>query len=454
MATSSVTSTPAFNGSSTYATQLAAVISHSVAIASLPMTQLQSTQSSLTNQQTELQTISTAFSSIQTAITSLDGATGTSSFSASTGDSTIAQPSVSSGAMAGTYSLNVTSIGSQTNTISQNGLTTVTDPSASNIDASSSYTLSVNGHSYSIANTSGTLDDLAQAITNSSANVQATVVNVGSSSSPDYRLSIQSLDYAPDTIQLNDGTKDLLTTLATGSSVTYQVNGQPSSGISSSSREVTVSPGLSVQLLKTGSTDVTVSQSAANIASALSSFTTAYNSVLNEIDKNRGQNGGALSGQSVVYELQDQLRSLANYSSSGNGSVNSLTDLGLTFDSTGALQFDASTFDQAVSNSSNDVLNFLGSSSSGFLKTANSTLSSVTDASTGILTGASTTISNELTTIGGKITDDQTNISQLQQKLTDQMATVDATISSLQNQLSEVTDLFTQMQTDAKLQNG
>ncbi len=453
MATS-VTSTPAFNGSSTYANQLAQVIAHSVAIASLPMTQLQSTQTSLTNQRTELQTISTAFSSIQAAVTSLDGATGTTSFSASVADSTVAEPSVSSGAMAGTYSLNVTSIGSQTNTISQNGLTTVSDPTAGNIDASSSYTLSINGSNYSIENPSGTLDGLAQAITNSSANVQATVVNVGSSSSPDYHLSVQSLNYAPDTIQLNDGTKDLLTTLATGTSVTYQVNGQPSSGITSSSRDVTVSPGLTVQLLKIGSTDVTVSQSASNIASALSSFTTAYNSVLNEIDKNRGQNGGALSGQSIVYNLQNQLRSLANYSSSGSSSVNSLADLGLTFDSTGALQFDVSTFDHAVSNSSNDVLNFLGSSSAGFLQTADSTLTSITDASTGILTGASTTVSNELTAIGTKITDDQTNISQLQQKLTDQMATVDATISSLQSQLSEVTGLFAQMQTNARLQSA
>ena len=453
MATS-LTSTPAFNGSSTYASQLAQVITHSVAIASLPMTQLQSTQTNLTSQQTELQTISNAFSSIQTAISSLNSATGTSSFSAATSDSTVAEPSVSSGAMAGTYSLNVTSIGSQTNTISQNGLTPVTDPTAGNIDASSSYTLSINGVNYSVANPSGTLDGLAQAITNSSANVQATVVNVGNSSAPDYRLSIQSLDYAPDTIQLNDGTNDLLTTLATGTSVTYQVNGQPSSGITSSSREVTVSPGLSVQLLKTGSTDITVSQSASNIASALSSFTTAYNSVLNEIDKNRGQNGGALSGQSIVYELQNQLRSLANYSSSGSSSVNSLADLGLTFDSTGALQFDIGTFDHAVSNSSNDVLNFLGSSNAGFLKEANSTLASVTDTSTGILTGASTTISNELTTVAAKITVDQTNISQLQQKLTDQMATVDATISSLQSQLSEVTGLFAQMQTNARLQSA
>lgn len=449
MATTSTTSST-FNGSSTYATQLQQVITHSLAIASLPVTQLQRTQTTLTGQQTELQTLSTSFASLETAIYSLGSSTGTGSFAATTGDSTIVQPTVSSGAMAGTYSLNVTSLGSRTNTISQDGLATVTDPNRGNIDSASSYTLSVNGTTYSITDSAGTLNGLAQAITNSSANVQATVVNVGSTSSPDYRLSIQSLQYAPDAIQLNDGTNDLLTTLSSGTNVTYQVNGQPSAGITSSSRDVTVSPGLTVQLLKTGSTDVTVSQSAANIESALSSFATGYNSVLNEIDKNRGQNGGALSGQSVIYELQGQLRSLANYSSAGTGAITSLADLGLTFDSTGAMQFDSSAFSRAVSTSSGDVLSFIGSSTAGFLQAATSTLSSVTDSTSGILTGASNTVASQLTTIAGKISDDQANLTQLQQKLTDQMATVDATISSLQQQLSEVTTLFAQMQTDAK----
>ena len=449
------TSSPIFNGSSTYAAQLQQVITHAVAVASLPLAQLQTTQTTLGSQQTELQAITSSFSSMQTAIASLESATGAGAFSASASDSSVATASLSTGAMAGSYLLNVTDIGAQTNTISQNAPQTVTDPSQGNIDSSATYTLSVNGKDYAISDASGTLNGLAEAITNSAANVQATVVNVGSSSSPDYRLSVQSLDYAPDSIQLSDGTQNLLQTLSTGSNVAYQVNGQPDTPISSSTRNVTISPGLTVDLLKTGSATVTVAQSSLPMANALSSFANAYNSVVAELNKNRGQAGGALSGQSIIYQLENQLRSLAGYSASGNGSINSLTDLGLSFDQNGNLQFDSSAFDKAAATSPNDLLNFIGTASSGgFLASATAALNSITDPRGGVLAGASQTLSDELSGVATRISDDQTQITQLQQKLTNQMANVDATISSLQQQLTEVTDLFLQMQTNARLSNG
>lgn len=451
--TNTASSSLYFSGSSTYAAQLQQTITQAVNIASLPMQQLQKQQTTLTGQQTELQTITSDFSSLQTAITALGNATGTGAFTSSVSDSSVASATVSSGVMAGNYSLSVSSIGSQTNAISNAGLTTVTDPTSQNIDSSSNYTLTVNGSTYTITDSTATLNGLAQAITNSSANVQATVVNVGSSSSPDYRLSIQSLAYAPDTIQLSDGTNDLLSTLSTGSNVTYQVNGQPATPISSSSRNVTLSPGLSAQLLATGTTDVTVSQSATGVENALSSFANAYNSVVAELNQNRGQNGGALAGQSVVYQLQDALQSLANFST-GSGSITSLSALGLSFDDSGNLEFDPSTFAQTASTAGGDLLNFIGTSSSGFLQAANNFVTSVTDPNTGILTQASQETASQLSTIATKISDDQTQVTQLQQSLTTQMADADAAISSMEQQLTEITDLFSTMQANERASGG
>ncbi|MBV8864312.1 MAG: flagellar filament capping protein FliD [Acidobacteriaceae bacterium] len=454
MATSNVNSTSYFNGSSTYAAQLQQTIKQAVNIASLPVKQLQTQQATSEGEQAELQNVTSSFSAMQAAISALGSSTGVGAFSATVSQSSIASASISSGVMAGNYSLNVISIGSQTNTISQNGGPVVIDPSVSNISSSRSYTLSLNGASYSISDPGGTLNGLAQAINSSSANVQASVVNFGSSGSPDYRLSVQSLSYSPDTIQLNDGTSDLLSTLSTGSNVTYQINGQPSTAINSSSRSVVVSPGLSVQLLQTGTTQITVAQSASNMESALSAFASAYNSIVAELDKNRGQNGGALTGNSIIYELQNQLQSLANYSP-GSGSIGSLADLGLSFDDSGDLQFDAASFNQTAGTSPNDLLNFIGSSTSGgFLEAANNMLTAVTDPTSGILTGASNDLTSEIASIGTKITGDQSQVSQLQQSLTTQMAKVDSTISSLQSQLTEITDLFSQMQTNQRADSG
>ena len=453
MATS--TSAPLlFNGSSTYAAQLQQTITHAVAVASLPLTALQRSQTQLTNQQSELQTVTSSFAAMQTAVNSLGSATGIGAFAATVSTPAIASAAISSGIMAGSYSLNVSSIGSQTNAISQNGQAIVTDPSTTNIDASTTYTLSLNGHSYSISDSSGTLNGLAQAINSSSASVQASVVNVGGPSSPDYRLSVQSLNYAPDSISLNNGTTDLLNTLSTGTNVTYQVNGQPSTPISSNSRSVTVSPGLSVQLLQAGTTQVTVAQSASNLASALSSFASAYNSINAELTKNRGQNGGALSGNSIIYQLQNQIQSLAQYSTA-TGSIHSLSDLGLAFDPSGTLTFDPSVFTKTASSAPNDLLNFIGTASTnGFLSAATNALNSITDPSNGPLSTAAGDLSNQLSAIATHITDDQASIATLQQKLTQQMANVDSTISSLQSQLSEITSLFTQMQTNQRALSG
>ncbi|HLH01608.1 MAG TPA: flagellar filament capping protein FliD [Bryobacteraceae bacterium] len=448
-ATSSSTST--FNGTSTYASQLQQTITRAVSIASLPLTQLQSTQTTLTNEQSELQTITSTFSSLQTALNSLSSSSGSGAYAATVSDSTVASATVSSGVMAGNYTVNVSSIGSQTNTISANGLTTVTDPTSDNLDSSTSYTLTLNGTNYNISDSSGTLDGLAQAINLSGANVQASVINIGSPSSPDYRLSVQSLNYAPDTIQLTDSSNNsLLNTLSTGSNVTYQVNGQPSTPISSNTRSVTLSTGLNVQLLQTGTSQVTVSQSPTNLANALSSFATAYNSINAELNKNRGQNGGALTGNSLIYQLESQLGSLANFSMS-SGSIQSLSSIGLTFDQNGNLNFNQSTFTAAFAANPNDVLNFIGTSTSGgFLQTASNTLTSITDPTTGSLTTANTNFTNQLTTIASQITDEQSKISNLQDTLTQQMSAADATIASLQNQLSMMTNLFAQEQANER----
>jgi flagellar hook-associated protein 2 len=441
------TSVTPFTGSSPFAAQLQQVISTAVARASAPLQQLTTEQSTLQGQQNELQTLSNDFTSLQTALDSVTNAVANNGLSAQISNSAVASATVSSSALQGTYSLNVTSIGSQANTISTNSLPTVTDPSTQSIDASSSYTLTVEGQTYTVIPSGSSLDALVDAIDNSGANVQATVVNVGSTASPDYRLSIQSTNFAPANIQLSDGTNNLLQTVAPGSYVQYQVNGEPATPVNSTSRQLTISPGLNVSVSGTGATNISVAASTTAVSTALNNFVTAYNTAAGDLEKNRGQNGGALSGQSIVYELQNQLNNIANYSSA-TGPVTSLASLGLSFDSSGNLTFDPSALS---ANNSQDVLNFLGSASSGgFLQSATNTLNGVTNATSGLLPDATQTLTSELSSIGTQISNDTTKVNNLQQTLTTQMASADAAISSLEQQVTEITTLFASMQQDSK----
>ncbi len=434
------TTTTYFNGQSAYAAQLNNTIARAVQTATLPITQLQDEQSTLTGQQTEIQTLGTDFESVQSALSALNSAVGSGSFSATVDTPAVASAAVSSGAAAGTYSLDVTSIGAQTNTISAAGVPPVTDPTSTSISSSGSFTLTVDGKNYSLSPSGKTLDDLVAAINASGANVQATVVNVGGSSSADYRLSVQSTQYAPDTIQLSDGTNNgLLTTLSTGSNVTYEVNGETPAA-SSTSRSLTLSTGLTANVLGVGTTNITVSQDSSGISNALSSLVTAYNAASTELTNNRGQGTGALTGDPLVSELQAALDSVANYESPSSSGLNSLTQLGVSFNTSGALEFNQATFS---ANSLSDVSSFLGSQSGGgFLETAYVTVASLTDSTSGVITEAGNNIGTSITNLATEITNKQAQVSQLQTNLTTQMAAADAALSSLEGQLSQVTDLF------------
>src|SRR4051794_7612040 len=373
MSTTSSTSSTGFTGSSAYAADLQTAISRAIGFAALPLQLLQNQQNAFNRQQSEIQTLSSKFSSLQTTLNNLNTAVSSGSYTASSSTATVATAYASSGVKAGSYSITVGSIGSHTNTLSDDGLTTVTDPSTGNISGAANYTLTVDGSSYQISNQAGTLSGLVDALNTSGANVQATMVNVGSASLPDYRLSVQGTKYANNAIQLSDGTHSLLGTILPGSNVTYQVNGRPAV-INSDSRSITLSTGLTVNVLQAGSTDVAVAQSSTQASNALSAFANAYNNVVDELATSRGQGGGALAGQSIVYTLSSSLRSLLG-GGTASGNVQSVSDLGLNFDQNGHLNFDATAFSGVSSSSLANVLNFLGSSTGGgFLQAANNAL--------------------------------------------------------------------------------
>jgi flagellar hook-associated protein 2 len=205
-----------------------------------------------------------------------------------------------------------------------------------------------------------------------------------------------------------------------------------------------ISPGVTVNVLAAGPTNIAVAANSSSLSNALSSFATSYNSAVDELVKNRGQNGGALAGESVVSQLQNTLNSVAGYSSGSSGSVNSLTDLGLTFDANGHLQFDASALSSATPSSLTNALSFLGSETSGgFLQAASKALSNVTDATNGLITQQTSSLATSIESLTTKIGTAQTNLTTMQNNLTTQLANADAAIASLQAQVSEITALFT-----------
>jgi flagellar hook-associated protein 2 len=435
---------PSFNGVSSYASDLQQVINRSLQIAAMPQQQLQNQLQDMNSQSSELTALDSKFAALQTAIQQLDSSLGVSSYAATSSDSTLVGASVSAGAAEGTYTIDVSDPGSYSTSISDSSLPSVTDPNSTSISSSNSFTLTVNGNTTTINPDSNTLTSLRDAINASSTGVQASIINTGGSS-PQYQLVLRSATLGPDSIQLNDGSRDLLDTLTTGGLATYDVNGLGNS-IQSNSRTVTLAPGVTVNLLQATPSGqpvtVSVSRNTTSVGSAVSGFVDAYNAAVVELDTQVGANAGPLSGESIVRSLYDSLSQIAVYSGS-SGAVNSLADMGVTLDQYGKLTFDSSQFD---SDSVAALQSFLGSGSTGgFLQAATDALNGVEDSTNGSLKSAIQDLNKQITTQNAEISDQTQQLSDLQDSLNQQMATADALIASLESQKSYMTGLFQAM---------
>jgi flagellar hook-associated protein 2 len=426
-------------GSSTFASDLQASVTRALSIASLPMQALQADQSTISGETSELSTLGGLFSTLQTSLQSISSATGTNALQAAVGDQTIVSANVTGSALPGTYTIDVLNAGSASSAMS-NSATAVTDPTSQDISTSTSFTLTVGTTNYNIS--ASNLNALATAINSSGAPVQAVVINVGSPTAPNYQLSLQSTALGNVALQLNDGTNNLLTPLNTGASASYTVDGQPPSGITTNSSTVTIAPGLNVTLENQGTTTVSVSSNLGSVSSELSSFVTAYNAAVAEVQKNVGQNGGALVGDSSVLDMEQALTQMITYSGS-SGSITSLAQLGVEFTQQGTLTLDSSTLSGLSQSQINDALTFLGDpNSSGFLQYANNTLNSITDPISGAVATETQSLQNQNTQDQTEITNDQAQLTLMQTNLQNQMAQANALIATLQNQTNFLQGLF------------
>jgi flagellar hook-associated protein 2 len=442
---SSDPASPAATGLSAYAASLQNALNRSIGLAALPLQLLQSQQSQLSSQASALNALDLRFSVLQSTISNLNSSS-QNLLACSVSDATVITASTAAGALPGIYSVHVTDAGSSSSSISADTLPTVNDPTIQSISGSSTFTLTIGGVPQTITPAGNNLNALAAAINSAAGvSVQATIVNVGPPTAPDYRISLQSNTLGNVSLQLNDGSTDLLTTLTTGTSAQYQVNGSPSTPISTDSRSVTIAPGVTVNLLKAGTSTVTVSQSASAVVNALSTFVTAFNGSVDELNKSFGQNAGPLNGQSVIFGLKQSLHSLASYTG-GAGSFASMSDLGLSFDTSGHLTFDPTALSSASGTQFSNLVSFLGSASSGgFLQFATNVLNGVEDPTSGSLKTTISSTSNQITHENQLISNEHDKINQLQTSLQAKMAAADAAIAQIEQQLSYFTGLFQSM---------
>jgi flagellar hook-associated protein 2 len=443
----SLTAPPTFAGVSKFATSLQQVLTRAVGIASLPLNLDEAKLTTLNTTQTDVQGLDSAFTALKQSVASLQSAVTSGLLSASVSGGSAVSATVGAGATAGTYTIEVNKLGVFSTALSVGGGTPISDSTSQGIGSGSGITLTIGTTSTMITPAGSSLQDLATAInTQAAGQVQATLVNVGSSASPDYRLSLQAVNLGTDAIDLADSSGDLISNSTPGELASYSIDGLPTP-VTGTSRSVTLSPGLTVNLVAQSPagtpTTVTVGNSPTGLASAFSSFAGSYNAALDVLSQYHGQNGGALEGSSLVQSLTGVLDQISNFN--GGSPAQSLANFGITVDQTGALSVDTTAFGNAANANFSTLLSTLGNSATGgFLQTATNLLAGVEDATNGTLKIEEGSVAGQITSQQALIASEQSRVNQLQTNLTQQIALADTAIASLESQVSFVTGLFAQ----------
>lgn len=443
-----------FTGASRYSSDFQSVIDRAVNIASLPMLQMQQSHVALSDQSAALKSIETKVASLESSLKALSDSFGFNAYSVNNTDASILSARISDGVAEGSYTVKVLDVGSYATAGSKSGLNIVTDPATQSVSSEEEFTLHMNGgQPITIKPSSNTLNSLVEAINAANAGVRATVVNLSPSGTPEYHLSLQSTSLGPTDIRLTAAGSDLLDAATGGTSARYIVNGNAQESISNS-RTVTLSNGLTIDLIRDGSqtVNINVTRGTNNTKTALESFVNKYNAVIDELNQHFGTNKGALTGNSLVRSVEDVLRRLGSYASYGDG-FESLAAIGITADRFGKLSLNSVEWD-GVKDRFASLKSFIGEpGKSGFLKAAEDRLASLRDSKNGILATAIESASLQIEAGDARLIEEQRRIDDLKGSLQKKFYAADALIASLEQQASYFINMFAAMKSNQESMN-
>jgi len=441
--TSTSTSTFAplvFTGVSTFSNDFQTILTHAQQVGQIPIQQLQNQQATLLAEKQALIGLSPFVSAMGSSLTSLGALATSQALAATSSDSTTATVTDTGATAPGSYTIsNITSLASAASETSLSGYANST---TAPVSSTGTMKLVLGSNSYTINLTSQTnnLNGLVSAINGLGAGVTASVLTTGNGATPDY-LSISATNTGATTLQLIDDPTGAATNVITatnqGSNANFTFNGLP---VSRSTNTVNdLAPGITFNLLqKTSGNSVTLSLATdpTQLSTALSNFVTSYNNLVAQVTQQVGPAAGALSGNLIISTIETDMQQLSAYQ--GTGTIKSLSDLGVTFNSTGQMSFDQNTFSALSPSQISGAFQFLGSASTGLAGMAQS-FNSVADPVSGLIVAQENGYDQTNTDLGNQIQTLSTRLNQTQTALQQQLAAADTMIASMQGQQQQLT---------------
>ena len=405
------------------------------------LTTLQSQDTAFTSLGSDLSTLTTSVQALTDFLGVLTQKQGSSS-----NTNVLSLTSASSGAEAGSHTIVVNSL-AQTSSEHTGAIPNANDT------LSGSVTIQVGSgasHTINVDSSSNTLATLATAINTAGVGVTASVISDSAGS----RLSLVSgTGGGAGQLTITSGLSDA----TTSSALSFQ-SGQAGAdasltvdGISLSSASNTVStaiPGVTFQLLSSApgsQVQVQITNDNSAITSAFSDMVNAYNVVTKDLNTQEGNTESGspepLYGSPAVALLQSQL-SGALFAGSASGSINSITQLGISVNNDGTLNLDTTALNAELDSNFSDVSGFLQNTGS-FGQSFSTTLSQLgTQAPNGTVYLAQEQNKTQEASLNASISTEDALLATQKTQLTDELNTANQILQSIPAQLNQVNELY------------
>jgi flagellar hook-associated protein 2 len=399
------------------------------------LTALQAQDTVLTSLGSDLSTLTT---SLQT-LTDFQGAFAEKQGSSSNTD-LLSLTSANATAAAGSHTVVITSLAQTSSEVSG---------AISNASDTLSGSVTVQGQEFDIDSSDNTLATLSSAINSADIGVTASVITDSSGS----RLSL---------VSGTSGAAGQLTVTsalsgASSGAIAFQVGqlGKDANitvdGVPVTSSSNTVSnaiPGVTFQLLGASAgtaIQVEITNDNTDIASDMNSFVTAYNAVVNDINTQEGNdssgNAEPLYGSPTLALIQSQLTG-SLFAGTASGSINNITQLGISMNDDGTLTLDTDTLNNVLNSNFSDVTGFLQNSGS-FGQTMATTLNNLgTQAPDGAVYLAQQQNSAQEAALNTDISNEDAVLATQKTQLTDELNTANQVLQSIPSQLNEVNEMY------------
>jgi flagellar hook-associated protein 2 len=405
--------------------------------------------------QSALATFGTKLADVLAAVDKLRDPTNALARTASSSDSDAIGATAGSGALVGTTEITVSQLARNAIAVSGTGVPSATSTIASGA-GSFSFKLGTGATQTIAIDATTTLEGLASEINALGVGANATVVNLGTEATPDYRLRLASRDtgLSNDLTIVTDNTNLGVAVSQGALNATFTVSGfaTPFSRESNVVNDVVNGVTLTLKEEGGGPIKIGVNTDTSAVTKDVQSVVTAYNALVafvkaqSEVSQDTTSDdgdvtSGPLAFDSTVRSVMDGLRTSLSSTVDGlTGSYSLLAETGLTSTKDGTLSLDASKLAAALASDEDGVSQLFGGlgSAGGVFDRVHDYLTEATG-SGGLLANRNKTVTDTLSSLEDRIAAGERSVTAFEENLRSQFTSLEVLVNSLKAQGSLLT---------------